>query len=103
MAEDLKLSASLQRLLTPMLPHADLPEGATVEIEAAGMRSMINALQIMQKMALNMELELACHRDTEAGREMRTTMEGEATDQLDDLIAETSGKIIRPNFGRKPS
>ncbi|MCB5204221.1 hypothetical protein LH464_17280 [Neorhizobium sp. T786] len=103
MARDLTLSVSLQQMLASMEPHADIPEDEAVEFDGPAFRSMINALQIMQKIAVNMEIELACHRDTEAGREMRKSMEGEATDQLSDLIAEASGKIIRPNFGRKPS
>lgn len=103
MPQDLKLSAYLQGLAEAIAPEPSDAPDQIYEFDADALRRLHLALTTMQKLALNMELELACHRDNEAGREMRASMEGEATDQLDDLIAETSGKIIRPNFGRKPS
>lgn len=103
MPQDLKLSNYLQGLADALAPEPTDAPDQVYEFDVDALRRLTAALKVMQQLALNMELELACHRDNEAGREMRTTMEGEATAQLDDLIAETSGKVIRPNFGRKPS
>lgn len=51
------------------------------------------------ELARHMEMELSILRDMEAGREIRRTMETTATDHLVDLVADASGKILRPDFG----
>lgn len=57
-------------------------------------------LRVLQKLAISMELELAMHRDTEAGRELRTRIEQTATDTLANILP-SEGTVIRPDFGRK--
>ena len=96
-----KLSDGIGFVLGIFEEHGDIAEGQIVEIDAEGVRLLIESLSMMRKYAINLEIELACLRDMEAGREIRSFLDSEATAHLSDMMQETESKVVRPNFGRK--
>lgn len=59
-------------------------------------------LALLSRLANSMEQEVAVHRLRERGRLARDVMEARATDALSELVRDPAGKIVRPDFGRKP-
>jgi hypothetical protein len=57
-------------------------------------------ISALSSLAQRIELELSIFRDMEAGGQARRRMELAATEQLEDMIADAKGKIIRPDFGK---
>lgn len=89
----ISLSAELEAIAEDFKTRtADVP---TAEIVETG--TFIAALG---KLAQRMERELSIFRDMEAGGHARRAMETAATDNLEDMIADAKGKIIRPDFGK---
>lgn len=98
-ALDNALSEGIIGLLETFEPHLD---GGGIEIEERGVRTIVQNLRVMRKLALNMEKELAVHRLGEANRDAASVLEDEAGEQLDRLARDQSGVVITPDFGRKP-
>ncbi|MDQ0454683.1 hypothetical protein [Rhizobium paknamense] len=94
----LKLSDALGQLMDNFQCFADLPGGAIATIDGDDARQFYAVLRSMRAMALNMEIELDCHRDIEASRDRREAADAEATKALGDLLVEAGGKILRPDF-----
>lgn len=57
-------------------------------------------ISALSSLAQRIELELSIFRDMEAGGQARRSMELAATEQLEDMMADAKGKIIRPDFGK---
>ena len=101
MSGALKLSDGISTLRQELALFANLPDEAEVTIEAPQARRLHKILTVMHSLAIDMEVELACFRDMEAGRQGRASAEETATDSLSILLEEAGGKIIRPDFGRR--
>lgn len=97
----LKLSDGFSRLLNDLSSFSDMPDDKQAHIAGADARKLYSILQAMQSLAVNMEIELACFRDMEAGRELQSATEAASTDTLSTLIFEAGGTVIRPDFGGK--
>lgn len=59
-------------------------------------------LALLSRLANSLEQEVAVHRLRERRRLVRDLMEATATDALSELVRDPAGKIVRPDFGRKP-
>ncbi|WP_455270329.1 hypothetical protein [Rhizobium herbae] len=92
-----ELSVTLMNLTGDFLGHT-----AGWSMTSGEVRAIVLELTLMQKLAVSMEQELACFRVGEAGKSMSDFLHQEATKQLDALIRDPDGKVISPNFGRKP-
>jgi hypothetical protein len=93
---DTQLSRSLQALVDGFLPLQGEPDG--VSIDQDELQKMVAMLQVMQALATNLELEVRCLRDMEAGRGARDFLDEEASAHLSDLLPEVDGNIVRPDF-----
>lgn len=93
-----ELSEGVIGLLETFEPHL----GSDIEIEAKNLSKVVQILRVMRQLALDMEQELAAHRLGETGREASGFLEKEATSQLVGLVRDPEGKVITPEFGRKP-
>jgi len=73
-------------------------------LAARQMLVLARSFALLFRMAKNLEAELAIHRLNAAVARQRAVLEGAGTDVLRDLIQESDGKIIRPDFksGQKP-
>lgn len=72
----------------------------TTDVPVAEVNETGVFISALAKLAQRMELEVSIFRDMEAGGQARRIMEINATDQLEDMIADAKGKIIRPDFGK---
>jgi hypothetical protein len=100
-AADTQLSATLQTLADGFAAH--LPETDGVAIEQKDLQRLVGTLRVMQALAVNLEIEVRCLRDMEAGRDARVFLDDLATSHLEELLPETDGNIVRFDFvaGRK--
>lgn len=80
---------------------SEISDADVIEIDAANTRHLVGTLNALQQLAVQMEMELRCLRDMEAGQEVRAFLDTEAGAHLADMLQETQSKVIRPNFGRK--
>lgn len=92
------LSEGIIGLIETFEPHL----GSDIEISAGNVSIIVRSLRVMRSIALDMEQELAAHRLGETGREVGDFLENEATQQLVGLVRDPEGKVITPDFGRKP-
>lgn len=97
----LKLSDGFSALLTDLSSFRDLPDNEQAKIAGADARKLYAILQAMHSLSVNMEIELACFRDMEAGREFHAATETASIDTLSTLLFEAGGNVIRPDFGGK--
>ena len=80
----------------------DAERGYSITIPASEVVDLANRLSLLAQLAKAMEIELAAHRVGEANRARCTVSEELATEVLRDAVTEANGKVIRPNFNRKP-
>lgn len=92
------LSEGIIGLIETFEPHL----GSDIEIDAENLLVIVRSLRVMRSIALDMEQELAAHRLGETGREVSDFLETEATQQLVGLVRDPDGKVITPDFRRKP-
>ena len=90
-----ELSTGLQKVIDDFSAGKDSGEG--IEIEQIDLLTFLEILDVLKSLALKLETELLCLRDSEAGREARTFLEREATDRLADMIPE--GNVVHLKFG----
>lgn len=72
----------------------------TTDVPVAEINETGVFISALAKLAQRVELEVSIFRDMEAGGQARRIMETSATDNLEDMIADAKGKIIRPDFGK---
>lgn len=72
----------------------------TTDVPVAEINETGVLISALAKLAQRVELEVSIFRDMEAGGQARRAMESGATDNLEDMIADAKGKIIRPDFGK---
>ncbi|MBW8285780.1 MAG: hypothetical protein K0M55_19500 [Rhizobium sp.] len=92
-----ELSHGLQAMISDFAIHQDEPEG--ISIDQDQLLKLLSILRVMQEMATNLEIEVRCLRDMEAGRGARAFLDDEATAHLADLLPNVGGNVIRPDFG----
>jgi hypothetical protein len=92
------LSASLQDLLNDFAGVKDSADGISMDQDQVII--LVKKLTALQALATNLEIEVRCHRDNEAGREARTFLEEESTGHLADMLPEVEGNVVRPTFGK---
>ncbi|MDL2401283.1 hypothetical protein [Rhizobium mayense] len=102
MTAALKLSEGLSTLMQRCHAFAEVADNEVITVTATEARHLFKVFELMHSLSIDMEIELACFRDMEAGREIRRATEAAATDSLSELLDDGGGKIIRPNFGNKP-
>ena len=96
-----KLSDNLGSLLLKFSTFEDMADDEVAEIDAKSVKVITRNLRLMRTIAVNMEQELGTYRLIDAGRVFSSTVENLAQDAAIGLILETTGNIIRPDFGRK--
>ncbi|EHS51524.1 hypothetical protein PDO_1915 [Rhizobium sp. PDO1-076] len=92
------LSSGLQDLLNDFVSVQDDADGISMDQEQVIV--LVKVLTALQALATNLEIEVRCHRDNEAGRGARTFLEEEATGHLADILPEVEGNVVRPAFGK---
>lgn len=97
----MKLSDGISALLGDCAEFKAANDDAVFEIDGPVARRLHLILTTLHGIAVDMEVELSCLRDMEAGREIERTVESGAVDALAVLIEEQGGKILRPDFGRR--
>ena len=93
------LSIGLQAVISSFPSEEDSPEGIT--IEHAELVKLLTILRTLHSLATNIEIEVRCLRDTEAGRAAGSFVEDEATELLADMLPAVDGNVVTPDFGRK--
>ncbi|MGC4407555.1 hypothetical protein D4A92_09600 [Rhizobium rosettiformans] len=78
--------------------------GASVTLDAGEFERLIDILRTSRSLAANLELEVRLLRDMEAGREIRSSLDREAADQIKALRVPGGDNVVRPSFrkGAKP-
>lgn len=74
-------------------------------LPARQMLVLARSFAILFRLAKNLEAELAIHRLNASVDRQRSILEGASQDVLGQLILDSDGKVIRPDFSstRKPS
>lgn len=98
-AADTELSRSLQLLVDGFSEHLVDPDG--IGIEQEDLQRLVLTLQVMQSMATNLEIEVRCLRDMEAGRDARTFLAEEVADHLEQLLPEVDGNVVKYDFVKR--
>jgi len=93
-----QLSEALQLLVSDFESVPDTDDG--IAMDQGEFLKLIEILKTLKSLAANLELEVRFLRDMEAGHEMLTFLDSEATSQLADLLPAKDGNIIRPAFGK---
>jgi hypothetical protein len=94
-----ELSTGLQAVINSFPGEEESPKGIT--IEHAELVKLLNILRTLHSLATNIEIEVRCLRDMEAGREAGGFVEDEATALLSDMLPAVDGNVVTPVFGRK--
>lgn len=94
-----ELSSGLQALINDFDKVTDCAEG--ISIEQAELLKLLHILRTLQSIATNLEIEVRCLRDMEAGRQAGSFAEDEATELLSDMLPLVDGNVVTPDFGRK--
>ncbi|RVQ76141.1 hypothetical protein [Sinorhizobium medicae] len=76
--------------------------GASRPPRPGEMRMITLELEAAQALAVAMERELAVHRLADTDRLARTVLGQAAAETLTRLVLDPDGKVVRPDFGRKP-
>lgn len=93
-----ELSTGLQAVISSPGVE-DSPEG--IAIEHAELAKLLNILRTLHSLATNLEIEVRCLRDMEAGRQAGSFVEDEATELLTEMLPVVDGNVVTPDFGRK--
>ncbi|WP_160009838.1 hypothetical protein [Rhizobium sp. 18055] len=96
---DTQLSSTLQMIVEGFAVHLVEPDG--IGIEQADLQRLVSTLQVMQAMATNLEIEVRCLRDMEAGRDARTFLAEEAASHLEQLLPEVDGNVVKFDFVKR--
>ncbi|WP_160012494.1 hypothetical protein [Rhizobium sp. 18055] len=64
--------------------------------------SLVERIAAIRKMMSLIEREVGALRLAEAARSGRAIVEDLATDELQQLVEDPEGKVVRPDFRRKP-
>jgi hypothetical protein len=94
-----KVSDHLTDILGEFEPHYD---GDGIEMDGDDCRAFILRLRAVRSLALSMEQELDVFRLADGHQQAAAFLDQEAAGALDALISDPDGKVITPNFGRKP-
>lgn len=94
------LSEGIDTMLSRFTPLEGIKDNEVAEIDAASVKNIVRSLRLMRIIATNMERELNVYRLIDAGRVFTGTVEQLAQDTAAGLVLETSGNIIKPDFGR---
>ena len=94
-----ELSSGLQAVIDNFTEVEDSAEG--ISIEQAELLKLLEILRTLHSLAPNLEIEVRCLRDMEAGREAGSFVEDEATALLSDMLPAVAGNVVTPDFGRK--
>jgi hypothetical protein len=98
-AADTELSRTLQMLVEGFSEHLVDPDGIAIERE--DLQRLVLTLKVMQAMATNLEIEVRCLRDMEAGRDARTFLADEAAGHLEQLLPEVEGNVVKFDFVKR--
>lgn len=94
-----ELSTGLKDVIDNFTEVEDSPEGIT--IEQAELLKLLQIMRTLHSLATNLEIEVRCLRDMEAGRQADSFVEDEATALLSDMLPAVDGNVVTPDFGRK--
>jgi hypothetical protein len=94
-----ELSSGLQAVISNFTGVEDSSEGVT--IEQAELLKLLEIMRTLHSLATNLEIEVRCLRDMEAGRQAGSFVEDEATELLTDMLPAVDGNVVTPDFGRK--
>lgn len=94
-----ELSSGLQAVIDNFTEVEDSPEA--ISIEQAELLKLLDILRTLHSLATNLEIEVRCLRDMEAGRQAGSFVEDEATELLTDMLPAVDGNVVTPDFGRK--
>lgn len=89
-------SEQLKSILDQLRPFCGAVE---VTLPGESFDILVDQLAILRGMLISLEHEVGALRLGEAARQGRTLVDQLATDQLNALVADPEGKIVRPNFG----
>lgn len=96
---DLDLSKSLQMLVDGFSDHLGDPDDVIIEQE--DLQHLVLTLQVMQAMATNLEIEVRCLRDMEAGRDASMFIAEETVSHLEQLLPEVDGNVVKFDFVKR--
>lgn len=84
--------------------HEDFLEAGKsgTPLPARQMLVLARSFAILFRLAKNLEAELAIHRLNASVDRHRSVLEGASTDVLGQIILESDGKIVRPDFKTSP-
>lgn len=95
-----ELSSGLQAVINDFTKVQDSAEG--ISIEQAELLKLLHIFRTLHSIATNLEIEVRCLRDMEAGRQAGGFVEDEATELLSDMLPTGDGNVVKADFGRKP-
>ena len=93
------VSDHLAEILGQFEPHY---HGDGIEMAGDDCRALILRLRAVRSLALSMEQELAVFRLADGDQQAADFLNRQATDLMDEMISDPEGKVISPDFGRKP-
>lgn len=93
-----ELSSSLIGLMNQFSAHTS--SGLT--LSPTEVSNVVFMLATMHRLSVSVETELNCHRLGEANRIAGEMVENVSAETLGELLVETDGNIIRPNFRKEP-
>lgn len=94
-----KLSDGLRSMADSFASVAEAGDDEDITLDNAEARKFLAALQTMHKIAVDMEIELVCLRDAEAGRQVRRAIESEAEAVQSQLT--TGGNVVHGLFDNR--
>lgn len=94
-----KVSDRLTDILGEFEPHY---HGDGIEMDGDDCRALILRLRAVRSLALSMEQELDVFRLADGHQQAATFLDQEAVGLMDEMISDPEGKVITPDFGRKP-
>ncbi|MCF1449962.1 hypothetical protein FS815_24540 [Agrobacterium vitis] len=95
---EMRLSIAIGELVAAFMPCSDIRDDEVIQFSGKDARKIFQILNSMQSLAFDMEVELDCFRDVEAGKLRTAAANSEAAKTLGELLVEAGGKIIRPDF-----
>lgn len=100
MTSDIQVIASTISALSVIFDKA-AKRGGSIEIDAESVQNIASLVRTVERAFTNVAQELEVLRLTEASRMGRVTVEQLASDHLVDLMTDPTGKVVRPDFGRR--
>lgn len=101
MAHKSPLKTGLERLTRQFKEAEKLQPEETLVLDAVAAKAVLSTLRAMSKLAGQQELELSILRDSEAGKQLRSTLENLATGELATMLDAAGSNVVRPNFRGK--